>query len=418
MPEPIYPEYIPLEDEHILPTEEQPLPPVVSPTAESPGSMRMIRQRMAQLIIPWMEDIIEMMMTVIHLDMTPMMRMRTESDPKEDPKEYEDDKTEDGPVDYPMDGGYNGDDDDAALPSPPLPPSSYSPPPIDRRDGILESEQPPRKRLCLSTLGSRYEVGESSTRVRGRVNLLIGDRMTLQETVWITEEEAYTARESWAQSSLKVLPSLSAASESGSHVTAPVFRLVYSATVAMPDVSEVGTPVHILARGGFEAHDESNEFLKSSVEDLEPNPSESDDTSGSDSECDLSSCENNSMSGNPTPSSDYEVDSVSPSHIPYEDSDPLLKETVILLSYFDNSSPEYETFSFDIEEKNSGSTTTHSDYSLSDYEVFYFDDDHIEGKSSGSTTTHSDFSLPEYDLFIFDLSIDPFPHADRSVSHH
>nr|GEX56145.1 hypothetical protein [Tanacetum cinerariifolium] len=163
---------------------------------------------------------------------------------------------------------------------------------------------------------------------------------------------------------------------------------------------------------------ESDEFLKSSVEDLEPIPSESNDTSGSDSECDLSSCENNSMSGNPTPSSDYEVDSLSPSHIPYEDSDPLLKETDILLSYFDNSSPEYETFSFDIEEKNSGSTTTHSDYSLSDYEVFYFDDDHIEEKSSGSTTTHSDFSLPEYDSFIFDLSIDPFPPADRSVSHH
>nr|GEZ48217.1 hypothetical protein [Tanacetum cinerariifolium] len=37
MPEPIYPEYIPLEDEHILPVEEQPLPPVVSPTVESPG---------------------------------------------------------------------------------------------------------------------------------------------------------------------------------------------------------------------------------------------------------------------------------------------------------------------------------------------------------------------------------------------
>nr|GEY31669.1 putative reverse transcriptase domain-containing protein [Tanacetum cinerariifolium] len=56
---------------------------------------------------------------------------------------------------------------DAALPSPPLPPSSYPPPPVDRRDGIPESEQPPRKRLCLSTLGSRYEVGESSTRGRG-----------------------------------------------------------------------------------------------------------------------------------------------------------------------------------------------------------------------------------------------------------
>ncbi|GKE03165.1 hypothetical protein Tco_1395183 [Tanacetum coccineum] len=42
----------------------------------------------------------------------------------------------------------------------------------------------------------------------------------------------------------------------------------------------------------------------------------------------------------------------------------------------------------------------------------------MEEKSSGSTTTHSDFSLPEYDSFIFDLSIDPLPPADRSVSHH
>ncbi|GKF76108.1 hypothetical protein Tco_0225552, partial [Tanacetum coccineum] len=49
------------------------------------------------------------------------------------------------------------------LPSPPLPPSLYIPPPVDRRDDIPESEQPPRKRLCLSTLGSRYEIRESST---------------------------------------------------------------------------------------------------------------------------------------------------------------------------------------------------------------------------------------------------------------
>nr|GEV37137.1 putative reverse transcriptase domain-containing protein [Tanacetum cinerariifolium] len=75
VPEPIYPEYIPLEDEHILPVEEQPLPPVVSPTAESP-------------------------------------RYVAESDPEEDPEEYEDDEIEDGSVDYPMDGGDNGDDDD------------------------------------------------------------------------------------------------------------------------------------------------------------------------------------------------------------------------------------------------------------------------------------------------------------------
>nr|GEU41304.1 hypothetical protein [Tanacetum cinerariifolium] len=360
IPEPIYPEYIPLEDEHILPNVEQPLPHVASPTVESPGYV-------------------------------------AESNPEEDPKEYEEDEVEDGPVDYPMDGRDDGDDEGdgdslgydadiedkdkeeeeerlapadstvvisidelvapfegieptipspstdtttiraritirpqtsislppeaeverllamptpppspltslsppsaeerlarctapAALPSPPLPPSSYPPPPVDRRDGILETEQPPRKRLCLATLGFRYEVGESSMRGRGvdygltdtveaemrhrgirevgyvirdtwidpteavpdmasttlekvntrvtelaelhehdtqdlyalledvqdgrtrisqrvamdsqRVDLLIGDRMTLQETVWIMKEEAYTAREAWAQ---------------------------------------------------------------------------------------------------------------------------------------------------------------------------------------------------------------------------
>ncbi|GKE99608.1 hypothetical protein Tco_0022959, partial [Tanacetum coccineum] len=36
VPEPIYPEYIPLEDEHEFPAEQKPLPPVDSPTAESP----------------------------------------------------------------------------------------------------------------------------------------------------------------------------------------------------------------------------------------------------------------------------------------------------------------------------------------------------------------------------------------------
>ncbi|GKE55542.1 hypothetical protein Tco_1494727, partial [Tanacetum coccineum] len=52
------------------------------------------------------------------------------------------------------------------LPSPPLPllpPSLYIPPHVDHRDDIPEFEQPPRKRLYLTTLGSRYEVGESST---------------------------------------------------------------------------------------------------------------------------------------------------------------------------------------------------------------------------------------------------------------
>nr|GEX35020.1 hypothetical protein [Tanacetum cinerariifolium] len=77
---------------------------------------------------------------------------------------------------------------------------------------------------------------------------------------------------------------------------------------------------------------------------------------------------------------------------------------------FDNSLPESETFCFDSEENSSGSTTTRADISLLDYEAFY--DEHDKEISSDSTTTHSNFSL--YDLFVFDLSINPFPPADRS----
>ncbi|GKD67222.1 hypothetical protein Tco_1309330, partial [Tanacetum coccineum] len=48
-------------------------------------------------------------------------------------------------------------------PLPPLPASLSIPPPVDRREDIPEAELPPRKRLCLTTPTSRYEVGESST---------------------------------------------------------------------------------------------------------------------------------------------------------------------------------------------------------------------------------------------------------------
>ncbi|GKB38346.1 hypothetical protein Tco_0883288 [Tanacetum coccineum] len=330
VPEPIYIEYISLEDEHVFPVEEQPLPPVDSPTTESPGYV-------------------------------------AESDLEEDPEEYEDDETVDGPVDYPMDGGDDDDDDSsgddaddedeedeeeehlapadsavvvptvesasislppeaeverllamptpspsppislsppstgerlarctassahsspptvpspllpssgcptqiqtlriastqalidavtAALPSPPpppLPPSLYIPPPVDHRDDVPESELPPRKRLCLSTLGPNevgYGIrdtwvdpaeavpeitlmteGEVNTRVTKlaelhehdthdlyalledahegrtrisqrvtidsqRVDLLIKDMIAYQETIQIVEEEAYAS---------------------------------------------------------------------------------------------------------------------------------------------------------------------------------------------------------------------------------
>ncbi|GJX88023.1 hypothetical protein Tco_0340037 [Tanacetum coccineum] len=94
-----------------------------------------------------------------------------------------------------------------------------------------------------------------------------------------------------------------------------------------------------------------------------------------------------------------------------------MEETDTLLSHFNDLSLDYETFCFDIKEKSSGSTTSHSHHSLPEYESFCFDVDHIKEKSSGSTTSHSDLSLLEYESFHFNLSIDPLPPADMSDSH-
>nr|GFB66891.1 hypothetical protein [Tanacetum cinerariifolium] len=106
------------------------------------------------------------------------------------------------------------------------------------------------------------------------------------------------------------------------------------------------------------------------------------------------------LNDNPTPSSDFMTKSSSTS----------LNFLLEVTNTFDNSLPKFETFCFDLEEISSGSTTTRFDISLPEYEAFY--DDHVKEISSGNTTTHSDYSL--YDSFIFDLSINPFPPADRS----
>ncbi|GJT86728.1 hypothetical protein Tco_1068445 [Tanacetum coccineum] len=109
---------------------------------------------------------------------------------------------------------------------------------------------------------------------------------------------------------------------------------------------------------------------------------------------------------NPTPSSEVVIKSTSTFPNLF------LEET----NTFDNSIPESETFCFNLEEISSGSPTTHSELSLPDYKAFYVDNDHFKERSSGSTTTHAEFS--QYDSFIFDLSINPFPPADRSDFHH
>ncbi|GJX26165.1 hypothetical protein Tco_0232461, partial [Tanacetum coccineum] len=66
------------------------------------------------------------------------------------------------------------------------------------------------------------------------------------------------------------------------------------------------------------------------------------------------------LNADPTPSSNFVLKSPSP----VEDGDSFLEKF--------ETTPELETFKFDIEEKNSGSTTIHADISLSDLECVYF----------------------------------------------
>nr|GEV25244.1 hypothetical protein [Tanacetum cinerariifolium] len=92
---------------------------------------------------------------------------------------------------------------------------------------------------------------------------------------------------------------------------------------------------------------------------------------------------------NPTPSSEFLTKSSSTSPKSF------LEQT----NTFNNSLPEFENFCFYLEEISSGSTTTHSDIYLPDYEAFHFDDNHIKEISSGIEDDHS--LLLTYVVWIF-----------------
>ncbi|GKF71363.1 hypothetical protein Tco_0207477 [Tanacetum coccineum] len=77
-----------------------------------------------------------------------------------------------------------------------------------------------------------------------------------------------------------------------------------------------------------------------------------------------------SLKDNPTP--DQVIESPSPFPISVADSDSFLEESDTSLSHLDNSLPEFETFSDHTEETRSGSTTTHANYSLPEYDSFLF----------------------------------------------
>ncbi|GJY27920.1 hypothetical protein Tco_0403687 [Tanacetum coccineum] len=173
-----------------------------------------------------------------------------------------------------------------------------------------------------------------------------------------------------------------------------------------------------------------NEVIKSSVENLVPIPSESEGIP--DSVCDVPLC------NNPTPLEafkehseimvNFKDDSTSS-----DDNSPYGKD----IDYVDASPPDYELVSLEVVE------IVISEVGGIDIDILLIIKDDIlrekllnvnlliakiealkdnptpsSDKSNGSTTTHSDFSLSKYDSFIFDLLINPFPPADRSDFYH
>ncbi|GJR51430.1 hypothetical protein Tco_1401951 [Tanacetum coccineum] len=76
-------------------------------------------------------------------------------------------------------------------------------------------------------------------------------------------------------------------------------------------------------------------------------------------------------SDNPTP--DYVFKSPSSFPIPVVDSDSFFEKSDTSLSQLDNSLPEFKTFSNYTKETRSGSTTTHANYSLHEYDSFLFE---------------------------------------------
>ncbi|GJS63801.1 hypothetical protein Tco_0678365 [Tanacetum coccineum] len=187
---------------------------------------------------------------------------------------------------------------------------------------------------------------------------------------------------------------------------------------------------------------ESDEVIKSSVEDLVPIPSEfegiSDDT------CDVPFCDNSPpldvLNDHFEIFSDFNDDCTSSDDDSFEDvdyveasppdselisleevKDDILREKLLNINLLiakieslnDNPTPDCvlkspSLFPIPVEDINSffeksDTSLSYSDNSLPEFETFSY---HTEKTSSGSTTTHADNSLPEYDSFLFEVEPD------------
>ncbi|GJV68815.1 putative ribonuclease H-like domain-containing protein [Tanacetum coccineum] len=187
---------------------------------------------------------------------------------------------------------------------------------------------------------------------------------------------------------------------------------------------------------------ESDEVIKSSVEDLVLIPSESEGIS--DDTCDVPFCDNSppldvlndhfeifsDFNDDCTLSDDdygEDIDYVEASPPDYklvsleEVKDDILHEKLLNINLLiakieslnDNPTPDCvlkspSPFPIPVEDSDSffeksDTSLSYSDNSLPEFETF---SDHTEETSSGSTTTHADNSLPEYDSFLFEIEPD------------
>ncbi|GJX49617.1 hypothetical protein Tco_0276462 [Tanacetum coccineum] len=94
--------------------------------------------------------------------------------------------------------------------------------------------------------------------------------------------------------------------------------------------------------------------------------------------------------------------------IPIVDSDSFFEESDTSFSYLDNSLPEFETFSDHTEETRSGSSTTHANNSLTEYDSFLFEVEPDQGRLTGIVILDDSndplLELPEFESFHFDLA--------------
>nr|GEX96482.1 hypothetical protein [Tanacetum cinerariifolium] len=171
---------------------------------------------------------------------------------------------------------------------------------------------------------------------------------------------------------------------------------------------------------------ESDKVNKSSVKKLVPIPREYEVTSDKERECDVPVCEDSpTFDDHSEILSDSNNDDISSNDDVFEDIEyveaSLLDSELVSLEEENDVYQEEEEFdledilqiqdsssSFPIFEE-SNNSLSYSDNSLSEFETF---SDHTEETRSGSTTTHANKSLLEYDLFFFEIE----PDQDRLTS--